>query len=66
MTGFFRVNVPVMVVGLALLFGGASIIFRGRIWDLALGDERFLVGGIMLLIGMYFSILALKKPDRED
>lgn len=55
-----------MVVGLALLFGGASIIFRGRIWDLALGDERFLVGGIMLLIGMYFSILALKKPDRED
>ena len=64
MTIFDKINAPVVVIGTSILLVGINIIYRGNIWNIVLGDERYLIGGLALLVGLYITILGLKKARR--
>lgn len=65
MTIFDKINIPVVVVGVSILLAGTNIIYRGNIWNIVLDDERYFVGGLALLVGLYITILGLKKPPSK-
>lgn len=51
----------ILVFGLVLLGTGISILWRGRIWSLMLADERYIVGALPILAGIYVIYLSLSK-----
>lgn len=57
-----KFNRSAVITGLAMLFLGTNILFRGTIWNVVLGDERYFVGGLALLAGLYFVFLGFKTP----
>lgn len=45
----------------ALLFlGGAGVIVRGKIWDIDLGNDKYMVAGIVALFGLALGAVAWK------
>lgn len=59
-----KFNVPVLVIALSMLFAGTTIIYRGAIWNVALGDKKYFVGAVAILAGLYFLFSALKKTKQ--
>jgi hypothetical protein len=62
MKSFSKINIPIVIIGFSMLFAGANIVYRGNVWNLVLGNERYFVGGLALLVGVYLSILGFIKP----
>lgn len=58
-------NRSMLIVVLACFFSGIFIIFKGMIWDLILGDERYIVGGTMIIAGLYFLILIIQDAKNK-
>lgn len=48
-----RSNVGVILFGLVCIASGALLIAKGTVWNLSLGDKKYLVGGVMSLYGLY-------------
>ena len=61
MKRLFKVNYPVLGVGLAALFAGIGIAYDGGIRMVILGNERYLVGGLVTLVGLYCVFLAFSS-----
>ena len=60
----FKINYPVFGVGLAALFAGIGIIHDGGIRMVILGNERYFVGGLITLVGLYCVFLAFRKREK--
>ena len=65
MTIFDKINVPVVIIGTSMLLVGINIIYRGNIWNIVLGNERYLVGCLALFVGLYITILGFKKHANQ-
>lgn len=61
MTKSSKPNWNTFFIGFASFLSGLSIIFRGTIWNLGLGNERYLVGGIAIFFGIYCLALGAKQ-----
>jgi hypothetical protein len=53
-------NLPALGMAVVTVSLGISIIYDGRIWDISLGEERYLVGGVAVLFGIYFGLLGIR------
>lgn len=53
-----------LVIGLLLCLRGINIIHTGVMRSAVLGDERYIVGGIIAAFGFYFIYLGLNKRRR--
>lgn len=54
-------NWPVIIFSFAMIGCGVNILYRGNIWNVVLGVEKYLVGGTLLVVGIYFLILVFKE-----
>jgi len=56
-------RLPVAAFGVVALLVGANIVLTGKIWDLLLSQERYLVGGCVIALGLYAVILSITHKD---
>lgn len=61
-------RLPVIVFGLAMLLCGGNLIYRGNLWNIVLGGERYFVGGLFIVIGLYFTWTAFefKRKNKKS
>ncbi len=59
-----KIDIPMVVIGASILFAGVNILIRGNIWNIVLGDERYIIGGIALLAGLCITVLGFRKLQR--
>lgn len=43
-----------------LFFGGATVLVRGKVWDIDLGTNKYMVAGIVALFGIALGVVAWK------
>jgi hypothetical protein len=55
-----KFNLAATLAGLAMLFFGVNVLYRGVIWNLVLAEERYFVGGIVIAFGLYILFLVYK------
>lgn len=66
MSIFSKINVTVVVMALMTIFLGLHIAYTGTVKGFAfLGNERYLIGGITILTGLYFLYLGLKTKKEQ-
>jgi hypothetical protein len=58
-----KFNLPVLICGLAMLFFGINVLYRGNVWSVVLGNERYLVGGVAIVFAFYLAFLGLKQRN---
>lgn len=58
-----RSKVSALVIAFSMFLMGVNIVTRGNIWNLVLGKERYLVGGVAIMFGIYIVLLVLKKNE---
>lgn len=46
-------NIILIVLGVTLILFGIDIVVTGKIRAVILGDERYVVGGLTIFVGMY-------------
>jgi hypothetical protein len=49
------------LLAVVLILGGVSVMYTGVTRGVILGEERYFVGGAMMVFGIYFVALAIKK-----
>jgi sulfite exporter TauE/SafE len=52
------------LMGVFLIALGLVIFWRGRIWSLVLADERFIVGSLPILAGIYAIYLTHRNSKK--
>ena len=64
MTFFRRVN-STIVLGAVMLLGGIHVVYFGatRV-GILVGGERYFVGGLAVLVGLYLIFLGVRKTDK--
>lgn len=62
MMRFRQINFTALVVGASCLAFAVNVLWRGQIWNILLGNERYGVGAFMLIASVYFLFLSLKGP----
>lgn len=43
-----------------LFLGGAAVLIRGKVWDIDLGGNKYMVAGIVALFGLALGVAAWK------
>lgn len=62
---YFRKVNSTIVFGLVMLLGGLHVAYSGVTRGAILvGGEKYLVGGLMVVVGAYFLFLGLKGPKQ--
>ncbi len=56
-----RINIPVLILGVALLVGAGVIIHTGKVRLLQLGDERYILAFIQLFFGILCVALSTQR-----
>jgi hypothetical protein len=59
-----KANTALLVFALICLAAGAEILVEGRVRSLVLGGERYIVGGTVILVGLYSVFAALSSSVR--
>ena len=60
MTTRWKPHLGALTVGLASLASGGSILTQGLVWNLNLGEAKHVIGGLLVVFGVYCLFLALK------
>jgi|GEM_PF-4173600 len=54
-------SIPMLIAGVAILFFGVNLLFRGNIWTIVLGDERYFVSVLPICLGVYLVYISIKR-----
>lgn len=60
-----KLNTTVLLSGLLSVVVSISIFSRGKIYSLYLGDEKYLVGGTFLAVGLYALYLVFRDVNKK-
>jgi len=55
-----KTSSKLFINGALLVLVGVSFMVTGRIWDLALGGEKYIVGGVFVACGLGVWVVALR------
>lgn len=66
MINIFKNNLVLLFFSVISLFSGLDIIINGEMRNLQLGDERYLIGGVITIIGLYALYLIYKNKNKAD
>lgn len=60
-----RSNIAIFALAITMIIGGLDIAIEGQMRTLLLGNERYLVGGTLMLFGIYCLILGVSRWQRH-
>ena len=51
---------------LILIFIGIEVILIGHVWNLYLGNEKYLIGGVSFVVGVFIIIIAYRERKKGN
>ena len=63
---FLSKNIKSLLFGVIFVLSGINIFIKGKIWNLQLAYERYLVGGAILAVGIYIIYIVFKNNDKTS
>jgi len=66
LSGYKKINIPVLILGVAFVFGAAVTIDTGKIRLLQLGDERYILAFVQGAFGVICVALSTQRCWRKN
>jgi len=56
-----KINIPVLLVGVVCVIGGVGTLYKGMVWNLALGDEKYILSFVQFSFGIACTVLSTHR-----
>ena len=61
-----RTSSKIFLNGLMFIIAGVLVISIGRVWNIILGNEKYLIGGVTLVFGLIVFYIAIRERKRNN